>query len=562
MAEQAAEEQSFLSSHPLTNTNNRNSLYGSTSPLYRRSSWSSSPPVNARNTSEQHGKLLSAEPNNAPCTTSIMTGHQMFMFVMILLACLSSSLTVCLFPPFYPKIAEQKGSSATEYGVIIGINCLVAFLVTPFIGTHLSLLGVKFAFSMGLFGGGVCCALSGFLEFFPPGLQFLVFSVLLRIVQATSNAMVVTASFTYTAAFFPKSVGKIFSATRCVINVAKLGGPMFGGLLYEFGGFVCPFVTFGVMQAILAFFSALTLPQLDFSEDEDLKKNKGKVSVLKIFSIPTVWFSFLAFIVSTLCSGMLSVNLEPQVLRHFNFSPFYVGLFYGLRSGANSLASPVWGWISDRNRTSVKPFLLVSALLVSSSFFLMGAGTAVGIHLELTIPILAISLCLHGAGISGQQVAGIMDALHEVGNAGYVDSPSTQGLVAGLWSSLSGLGRFSSRAGSGILVDYFGFNAVVAIACGLQGLLALVTLLYLVMCECSLVRRNRRLELGSSNEVEQGEEVDKALFCPSDASLPISVLLAGHSWSGSGAFLASSFKERKSSFSYRDLKRGRHWSVL
>eukprot|EP00092_Neocalanus_flemingeri_P028640 GFUD01031100.1.p1 GENE.GFUD01031100.1~~GFUD01031100.1.p1 ORF type:complete len:440 (+),score=64.11 GFUD01031100.1:60-1379(+) len=438
MAEEATEERGSLISHPQTTTNSTHSLYGSSSPHYRRSSRSGRLPTITLTTAEKHPE----EPNN---TASIMSKRQMFMFVMILMTSLSSSFTVGLFPPFYPKIAEQKGSTATEYGAIIGINCLVAFVATPFIGNHLSLIGVKFAYSMGLFGGGVCCALTGLLEFFPPGLQFLVFSILLKVVQAISNAMVVTASFTYTAAFFPNSVGKIFSVTRCVMNVAKLGGPMFGGLLYEFGGFVCPFVTFGLMQALLALLIGLTLPQLDFSDDEqDMKKKKEKVSVLKIFRIHTVWFSFLAFIVATLCGGMLSINLEPQVLRRFNFSPFYVGFFYGLRSGANSLAGPVWGWISDRNKTAVKPYLVVSAILVSGSFFLMGAGTAVGIYLEMTLPILVTSLCLNGAGISGQQVAGIMDALHEVGNAGYVDSPSTQGLVAGLWSSLSGLGRFIS----------------------------------------------------------------------------------------------------------------------
>ena len=55
------------------------------------------------------------------------------MFFMILMASLSSSFTVCLFPPFYPKIAELKGSSATEYGVIIGINFLVSFSSNSFL---------------------------------------------------------------------------------------------------------------------------------------------------------------------------------------------------------------------------------------------------------------------------------------------------------------------------------------------------------------------------------------------------------------------------------------------
>merc|ERR1719318_354496 len=335
---------------------------------------------------------------------------------------------------------------------------------------------------------------------------------------------------------------------------------MFGGLLYEFGGFVCPFVTFGLLQVLLALLSAVTLPVLDMKEDyEQDDKKKEKVSILEIFSIPTVWFSFLAFIIATLCGGMLSINLEPQVLRAFNFSPFYVGLLYGLRNGANSLASPLWGWISDRNKTSVKPLLVVSALLVSTSFFLMGASTTIGIHFELTVPLLVSS---EWCGISGQQVAGIVDALHEVSNAGYADSPSTQGLVAGLWSSLSGLGRFISRAGSGILVDYYGFNAVVTIACSLQGALAMMTFLYLVVYECSLVKRDRRLELGDAMGVESAEEARTAMFMPSDPFHPSSALLASSLKSScSGSFVASSFRERKQSIP-KSIRKGRHWSVL
>ena len=43
------------------------------------------------------------------------------------------------------------------------------------------------------------------------------------------------------------------------------------------------------------------------------------------------------------------------------------------------------------------------------------------------------------------KVAGIVDALHEAINAGYPDDPNMHGLIAGLWSSLSGAGRWDSR---------------------------------------------------------------------------------------------------------------------
>ena len=42
------------------------------------------------------------------------------------------------------------------------------------------------------------------------------------------------------------------------------------------------------------------------------------------------------------------------------------------------------------------------------------------------------------------------------------------GIIAGLWSSLSGAGRFVSRLGSGILVDHIGFDNTAGIVTALQ----------------------------------------------------------------------------------------------
>ena len=53
-------------------------------------------------------------------------------------------------------------------------------------------------------------------------------------------------------------------------------------------------------------------------------------------------------------------------------------------------------------------------------------------------------------------------------NAGYPDDPAMHRLIAGLWSSLSGLGRFTSRVGSGLLVDCIGFDKTAFIVVGLQ----------------------------------------------------------------------------------------------
>ena len=186
--------------------------------------------------------------SNGSGLASKLSRRQILVLVMVLMNAFSSSLTVCLFPPFYPRLAEMKGTTATDYGLIIGTNCLVAFIVTPFVGNQLPFIGVKYAYCFGTLSGGVCCALSGLLEFFEPGKSFVVFSVLIRIMHAVSNALVITSTFAYQAMEFPSAVAQVFSVTRCVMNVTQLVGPVLGGVLHEVGGFFFPFVVMGSFQ--------------------------------------------------------------------------------------------------------------------------------------------------------------------------------------------------------------------------------------------------------------------------------------------------------------------------
>ena len=73
------------------------------------------------------------DPPQPPITT-----RQYLILSVLMIATLTSSFAVCLFPPFFPKIAEEKGCNAAVYGFIIGTNCLTSFIVTPFIGKKVS----------------------------------------------------------------------------------------------------------------------------------------------------------------------------------------------------------------------------------------------------------------------------------------------------------------------------------------------------------------------------------------------------------------------------------------
>ena len=94
---------------------------------------SSSSESNLSKTSDSDPELCAEEPKRKKLS---LTCRQWQILIVILIATCGSSFAVCLFPPFFPRLAEEKGASAAIYGFIIGTNCLVSFLVTPFIGKN------------------------------------------------------------------------------------------------------------------------------------------------------------------------------------------------------------------------------------------------------------------------------------------------------------------------------------------------------------------------------------------------------------------------------------------
>lgn len=419
--------------------------------------------------------------------SSVSFSRKQWLLLMVLcLAGLTSSFAVCLFPPFFPRIAQEKGCSSTIFGLIIGTNCLTAFLVTPIVGKKLKTIGVKFAFSAGLFCSGGCCVLSGFLEWMPEGSLFVIMAIAIRMTQATANAGISTATFAYIGLEFPDCVAKVFAWTRTTMNLAQMFGPILGGALLELGGFKMPFFIMGTIQMAMTLVSFYFLPDY---YDEDKKSEKSEeVKIWKIFTIGGIYVSFITFIFSTMSNGFLSITLEPQVLRKYGLSPLYVGLLFGLKDGANSLASPFWGYVCDRY-WRVKIFILVSSCLALMSFFLLGPFPGIPLHRTLSVVILA--LILNGIGIGGQQVAGVVDAMREVVGAGFPDVAGTHGFVAGLWASLSGVGRFLSRTVSGFLVDTMGFRKASVIVVALHAFVVVMTVVYLLLCREKAYKKNQ-----------------------------------------------------------------------
>merc|ERR1712088_578934 len=125
--------------------------------------------------------------------------------------------------PFYPIEAEMKGCTPSEYGLVFGVFGLVDKLEN--------------------------------------GKVFLAFSFVLRIIAAAGNGAFLTGSFSLIAKEFPENVATMFAILETFFGLGMILGPFIGGVLYEIGGFILPFVILGGDLIAATLFVVVVLPR-------------------------------------------------------------------------------------------------------------------------------------------------------------------------------------------------------------------------------------------------------------------------------------------------------------
>ncbi|GLG92744.1 Uncharacterized protein GBIM_00352 [Gryllus bimaculatus] len=161
-----------------------------------------------------------------------------------------SSLCIALQAPFYPREAEMKGATATEYGLVFGIFELVSFFSSPLFGKYMDYIGAKRLLTVGIFVAAVCSVLFGLLDLIDDHLQFISLSFVIRTIEALGSSAAVTAAFSITATVFADSVATTFATLEVFYGFGYIVGPTLGGLLFSVGGYIVPFVVMGTLLAL------------------------------------------------------------------------------------------------------------------------------------------------------------------------------------------------------------------------------------------------------------------------------------------------------------------------
>ncbi|XP_071440047.1 MFS-type transporter SLC18B1-like [Hetaerina americana] len=423
------------------------------------------------------------------------TKRQWLTLIVFGIADFCNAICVSLQAPFYPKEAERKGSTATEYGLVFGIFELVVFIVSPIYGKHLNRIGPKFLFNGGIFTTGVSAILFGLLDKVEGHMPFITLSFLIRIVEAMGNAAFLTASFAIIAKEFPENVATTFASLETFFGLGLIVGPTVGGALYEIGGYTTPFAVLGSALFSSAIMTAFVLPE--HSDADVSEKHSG--NLFQALKIPGVALASCSIIATSVSIGFLSATLEPH-LRQFELSPVVLGLMFVVNGGTYAITAPCFGWICDRTSLPPKVITIAGCFLVSVGFALIGPAPFIPSPTLLWLSILG--LVIHGLGIASQLVASFTDALQTSLQEGFPNNLETYGLISGLWTSTFALGAFVGPSMAGILYDGVGFRHATMFVISLHVIVAIMVTCYLCYGRYYKRRPFKQVPPASSEEVK------------------------------------------------------------
>ncbi|XP_029831388.1 MFS-type transporter SLC18B1 [Ixodes scapularis] len=359
-----------------------------------------------------------------------------------------AAMSFSLQAPFFPKKAEEKGATPTEYGLIFSAFYFTIFLIAPVYGKLIALVTPKTMLNGGFILSSVCVICFGFIDLVPAGRTFVALAFVIRITEGFGAAAYITASSTIIMSEFPKNIGLVLSSLKTSFSVGMIVGPTVGGFLYDLGGYTTPFVVCGGLGLSSTLVTLFIIPK---TVD---KMSSGPTNLRHFWSGPMVYLYGLAIFGSYACAGFNTATMEPH-LRQFHLSTTILGLVFMIPGLFNCAVVPVWGKLCDW-KVNTKLLTSIGALFVLLYLLLVGPAPFMPFDTKLWLVIL--SMAFFGVGIGGASICAFMATLQYTLSRGFQPSIATNGLISSMFTLSQSIGSFTGPALGGMLLQHVGYK--------------------------------------------------------------------------------------------------------
>eukprot|EP00117_Sycon_ciliatum_P034710 scpid18041/ scgid26440/ MFS-type transporter SLC18B1; Solute carrier family 18 member B1 len=366
------------------------------------------------------------------------------IFVCLALNSTFTMACIAVMIPFFPRDASKKDPSgqdavggASAIGLVFSITPFTEFLAAPFVGKLIPQAGPKLVLLLGgVLVSGVM-VLFGFVNDIDEWSDFLIICYALRGVQGVATAFNATAAFAVLVGLFPDNVSLVSGVIRASQGFGFTVGPAMAGALYDYGGFMLPFLVHGSVMFAGTIWVLFALP----GDVEVATSKKGKKMFSDILTMPWSLLWLTSIFVWGSGIGMIEPTLSLFLEEHFGLSASKVGLIFLLYAGTLAVSSPVVGYVAD-NYIAPHWFQPLGMALGVLGFALVGPWSGLSLVPAVWRTIVSLVCIGIGAGIISTCVTpGVLKAMHQ---AGYKDTlelhSSLGGMITAFFSSGLALG--------------------------------------------------------------------------------------------------------------------------
>jgi len=328
---------------------------------------------------------------------------------MLALVCINASNMAChsvysVLASFFPQAAHAKGLTAEPIGLVFAIFAAVVFVSAPLAAPMLSQHGKRQIYVAGLATVSSATIAFAFADHIDNPTAYLWWCILLRCVQGFGSALEETAAYALIAEIDPEAVSFNLGVTEISTGLGYMIGPTVGGFLFSVGGFALPFVAIGValLPAILLILWIVPDDRLTGRQQAAAREELAASTPMRhLLARPQIF----AIALTAILGNSDYAFLEPTLAGHVESiatSSTAVGMLFSVTSLTYTLAAPLMGWLSHKDKMGPRNVIILGIALQAAGFLLIGPSPLLPLahraEEAMSLSVLCGALFLFGLG--------------------------------------------------------------------------------------------------------------------------------------------------------------------
>jgi len=428
-------------------------------------------------------------------------------------------VALSILAPFYTSEATKHGLSVTGSSVVFATVFILQVVFTPLFGRFITKIGPVNLLVVGALCSGLANVGFGLVSSIGDVKLFFAMSILMRAITAIGESAINTAVYPLAGRMSPPNYSTtVLSCIETTFGLGSMVGPFFGGLLFDYGGFLLPFLVCGLLLSVSGLLAGGLICCLgrckrrnekkrlaevhnnntrnDDNNNIDDVKEVPRIRFRQIIKKPGVLVAVIIVVFSGISSQWYQPTLEPWLSSNYHITTFKAAMFLVIEGALYAVLSPIFGILLD-NKLSVRLLLMFGCCCISGSFLLLGPFYFPGTPSLIQV---GISLAIHGVGMAAVFIGTLTALTREISSKNLANKEGATGMATSIWITAECIGSFVGSALGGLTYEMLGWTMSCLSISLLQMLGLLVVVFYSMCLRLDKAKMARKADIGGSDE--------------------------------------------------------------